>query len=154
MTREKIEPRIDGTELVIDTISKSEAYDSRFVVAAALVYVAKGDGHISEAETQKMLQLVGDHFGLGNAASLALLTSAIGEMADNVELPLIVRHVSDRLSDGDKEDIACMMLKVIAADGRQHAEELEALRDAATIMDISAESMHNAFDRYFDDKPV
>ena len=37
-------------------------------------------------------------------------------------------------------------------DGRKDAEEMEMLSRAAEIIEISPESMHNAFDRYFDDK--
>ena len=35
----------------------AEEYDERFLVAALLVYVARGDGAISDRETQKMLSL-------------------------------------------------------------------------------------------------
>jgi len=58
------EPRFEGAQLIIETSNETEVYDSQFLVAALLVSVAKGDGHISEMETDKMLQLVGDHFHL------------------------------------------------------------------------------------------
>jgi uncharacterized tellurite resistance protein B-like protein len=53
------------------------------------------------------------------------------------------------LSDGDREDIAVMGLKVVAADGRRDVSEMEQLSRAMEAIDVSPEIMHRAFDRYF-----
>ena len=50
-------PRIEGDELIIETQSTTEVYDSKYLVAALLVFVAKGDGNISGAETSQMIEL-------------------------------------------------------------------------------------------------
>jgi len=152
MINKIVEPRIDGDQLIIETSSETEVYDSRFLVAALLVWVAKGDGRISESETEKMLQLVGDHFQLRSAESLEVLTQAIAKLAENPDLSSILRGLSSVISSADKEDIVVMMLKVIAADGRRDAEEMDSLSEAADILEVSPESMHRAFDRYFEDK--
>ena len=44
-----------------------------------------------------------------------------------------------------------MMLKVVAADGRREVDELEKFQRAATIIGISAETLHRAYDRYFEE---
>lgn len=152
MVNKLVEPRIDGDQLIIETSNETEVYDSRFLVAALLVWVAKGDGRISEPETEKMLQLVGDHFQLRSAESLEVLTEAIAKLAENPDLSSILRGLSSVVSSDDKEDIVVMMLKVIAADGRRDAEEMDSLSEAAGVLEISPESMHRAFDRYFEDK--
>jgi len=152
MTEDLIEPRFDGTELIIETGNDTEVYDSKFLVAALLISVAKGDGEISAVETEKMLQLVGDHFHLKSSESLELLTRAMTDLAENPDLTSLLKELSPVLTSADKEDVAVMLLKVVAADGRQDAEEMDMLSVAADIIDISPESMHNAFDRYFDDK--
>ena len=152
MINKIVEPRIDGDQLIIETSSETEVYDSRFLVASLLVWVAKGDGRISESETEKMLQLVGDHFQLRSAESLEVLTQAIAKLAENPDLSSILRGLSSVISSDDKEDIVVMMLKVIAADGRRDAEEMDSLSEAADILEVSPESMHRAFDRYFEDR--
>lgn len=152
MVNKIVEPRIEGDQLIIETSNETEVYDSRFLVAAMLVWVAKSDGRISAPETEKMLQLVGERFQLRSAESLEVLTQAITQLAENPDLSSILRGLSSVISADDKEDIAVMMLKVIAADGRQQAAEMDSLREAADILEISPESMHQAFDRYFDDK--
>lgn len=152
MIKDLLEPRFEGAQLIIETSNDTEVYDSKFLVAALLVSVAKGDGNISEMETDKMLQLVGEHFHLRSSESLELLTRAMSNLAENPDLTSLLVELSTVLTSADKEDVAVMLLKVVAADGRKDAEEMEMLSKAAEIIAISPESMHNAFDRYFDDK--
>ncbi len=149
MIEDPVEPRFEGSTLVIETTSGPETYDSQFLVAALLVFVAKGDGNISEDEVKKMLQLVSEHFHLESGESLALLNRAMGDLADNPDLVGLLKELSKVLSPTEKEDIAVMLLKVIAADGIRNVDEMEMMNVAAEIIDISAETRHSAFDRYF-----
>lgn len=130
-------------------VATEEDYDERFLVAALLVFVARGDGAISEKETEKMLSLVGAHFDLPSGATLALLTRAIEALSDDGGLPERLRELALMLDATQKEDVAVMLLNVIAADGRKDAAEMELLQQAGEIMGITSEGMHRAFDRYF-----
>ncbi len=121
MIEEPVEPRFEDDELVIETQSRTEVYDSKYLVAAALIFVAQGDGDISPAETQKMLVLVERHFELPSAESLQLLTRAMTDIAENPDLESLIRQLATILSPQDKEDVAVMMLEVIAADGAKDA---------------------------------
>ena len=152
MIEELIEPRFEGSNLIIETGNETEVYDSKFLVAALCIFVAKSDGQISEQETQKMLDLVGEHFHLESSESLSLLTRAMADLADNPDLTSLLRQLSTVLTPQEKEDVAVMLLKVVAADGRKEAEEMEALSMAADIVAIPPDVVHNAFDRYFADK--
>jgi uncharacterized tellurite resistance protein B-like protein len=146
---EPTEPRFEGTTLVIETSSGPETYDSQFLVAALLLVVAKGDGNISDNEAKKMLQLVEEHFHLHSAESLALLNRAMRDLADNPDLTSLLKELSNVLSLDEKEDIAVMLLKVIAADGHPDVDEMEMMNVAAEIIQISPEARHRAFERYF-----
>ena len=139
----------EEVEVVPREDDAAEDYDERFLVAALLVFVARGDGIISERETEKMLSLVGEHFGLPSGASLALLTRAIEALSDDPRLPDRLRELAPRLDAAQKEDVAVMLLNVVAADGRKDAAEMELLQRAGEIMGITSEGMHRAFDRYF-----
>ena len=146
---EPIDPRFEGNQLIIETSSDTEIYDAQFLVAALLVYVAKGDGTISPEETGRMLQLIGDHFHLRSAQSLEVLHRAMTSIAENPDLDSLLAQLGGMLSPQDKEDVAVMMMKVIAADGRTDADEMEKMRKAGEIVGISARIMHRAYDRYF-----
>jgi uncharacterized tellurite resistance protein B-like protein len=149
MIEEPKPPRIEADELIIETQSSTESYDARYLVSALLVFVAKGDGNISGPETAEMLQLVNDHFGLQSSESLELLTNAMEDIAENPDFESLLKDMSKLINVAEKEEVALMMLKVVAADGRKDAEEMEKLRIAADIIEIPAETMHRAYDRYF-----
>ena len=149
MTTEILSSRLEGTKLIIETVEGTLTYDSRFSVAALLVFVARGSGSIEPEESAKMIELIEDHFHLQGAESLELITTAMSEMTDKPSLPNLLTDLGATLSDGDKEDIALMGLKVVAADGRRDFAEMEQFSRAMEAIGISPEIVHRAFDRYF-----
>lgn len=144
-----ITKRLEGTELVVETAEGTERYDSKFLVAAMLIFIARGSGSIAPEESAKMIDLIEDHFQMQGAESLELLTRAIAEMTEKPELRQVLTELGPTLSDSDKEDIAVMALKVIAADGRREVAEMEKFSQAVEAIGISPNIVHRAFDRYF-----
>lgn len=151
MNEERAEPRFEGASLIVETDDDAEVYDAQFLVAALCIFIAESDGHIAEEETEEMLRLVGEHFHLESAESLSLLTRAMEDLAENPDLINLLQQLAPSLTPQEKEDVAVMLLKVVAADGRKEAEEMEALSKAAEILDIPPDLVHNAFDRYFEE---
>ena len=141
--------RLEGTTLVVETRSGTQTYDSKFLVAALLIFVAQGSGSIDPEEASKMIDLIEEYFKLQGAESLELLTPAMAEIAENPEIRQALADLGPTLSDADKEDIAVMALKVIAADGRREVAEMEKFNQAVEEIGISPEIVHRAFDRYF-----
>ncbi len=141
--------RLEGTRLVVETREGTTTYDSRFLVAALLIYIARGSGTIEPEESAKMIDLIEEHFQMEGSESLELLTRAMSEMAENPELGQALIDLAPTLSDQDKEDLALMSLKVIAADGHRDVGEMEKFNEAAEALGISPDAVHRAFDRYF-----
>ncbi len=154
MTDKPKAQRIDGDELIIETQSRTESYDSRYLVAALMIFVAKGDGTISGTETQEMIALLDEQYQMPGAEALELLTRAITDIAENPDFRSLLSDLSAVLTLPEKELIALMLLKVVAADGRKDAEEMEKLRIAAETISIPEDAMHRAFDRYFEETQV
>jgi len=148
MTEQILSSRIEGTRLILETSEGPQTYDSRFLVAAWLVFLARSGG-IEPEESSKMIELIEQHFHLQGAESLELIRRAMCELAEKPTLPALLTDLGLTLSDGDKEDIALMGLKVIAADGRREVEEMELFNAAMEAIDIPPENLHRAFDRYF-----
>ncbi len=140
-----------GNSLVVETDHGTETYDAPFLVAALMILIAKGDGRIEPEESAEMIDLVEEHFHLESAESLELLTRAMTEMADSPDLGPLLSEFGRSLSDQEKEDIAVMALKVIAADGHRDVAELEQFNLALDAIRTSAEVKHRAFDRYFEE---
>jgi uncharacterized tellurite resistance protein B-like protein len=141
--------RLEGTKLIVETADGLETYDSQFLVAAMLIFIARGSGTIEPEESAKMIDLIEDHFHLQGAESLELLTRAMSELAEKPELGRILTELGPTLSDSEKEEIALMALKVIAANGRREVAEMEKFNQAVEAIGVSAEIVHRAFDRYF-----
>jgi uncharacterized tellurite resistance protein B-like protein len=149
MTDEILGSRLQGTTLIVETGDGETRYDSRFLVAALLVFVARGSGRIAPEESGRMIELIEDYFHMQGAESLELLTFAISELADKPALGKLLKELGPTLSEGDKEDIALMGLKVVAADGTRQYSEMEQFNRAMEAIGISPETVHRAFDRYF-----
>ena len=141
--------RLEGATLIIETADGEVRYDSKFLVAALLVYIARGSGRIEPEESARMIDLIENHFSLEGPESLELITYAMEEMAEKPTLGTLLADVGPTLSDGDKEDIALMGLKVVAADGRRDFEEMEQFKRAMEALGITPDIVHRAFDRYF-----
>ena len=149
MTDEILGSRLEGTTLIVETRDGETRYDSRFLVAALLVFVARGSGRIAPEESGRMIELIEEYFHMEGAESLELLTFAISELADKPALSELLAELGPTLSEGDKEDIALMGLKVVAADGTRQYAEMEQFNRAMETIGISPEIVHRAFDRYF-----
>ena len=141
--------RLEGTELLVETRDGVERYDSKFLVAALLIFVAQGSGSIEPEESAKMIDLIEDHFKMEGSESLELLTRAMTELTEKPGLGEHLVQLWQTLSDQQKEDIAVMALKVIAADGRREFAEMENFSRAVEAVGVSPEIVHRAFDRYF-----
>ena len=141
--------RLEGTKLIIETTAGIEEYDSKFLVAALLVFVARGSGQIEPEESAKIIELIEEHFHLQGAESLELITRAMGELMNQPELGRLLIGLAPTLSDLDKEEIALMGLKVVAADGKRDPRELEQFSLAMEALEISPDIVHRAFDQYF-----
>ena len=149
MAHEILNSRFEGNQLIVETPEGTKTYDSQFLVAAVLVFVARGSGQIEPEESAKMIELIEDHFHLQGAESLELITTAMAELSDKPALVTLLSDLGPTLSDADKEAIALMGLKVVAADGQRHFEEMEQFNKAMASVGISPEIVHRAFDRYF-----
>jgi len=149
MSSELLASRIEGSQLVVETEDGPETYDTRFLVAALLIDIARGSGKIEPEESSQIIDLIEEYFHLEPAASLELVTRAISELADKPTLTKLLLELAPALSDRQKEDVAFMGLKVVAADGRRSFSEMEKFKKATSDIGISAEIVHRAFDRYF-----
>ena len=141
--------RIEGAKLFVDTADGVEEYDAKFLVAALLVYIGRSSGNIDTEESDKMIELIGDHFRIPGAEALEVITHAMHEMDDKPQLIEAVLELESTFSDPEKEAMAIMSLKVIAADGRREFAEMEQFKQAMEALQISPEIVTRAFNQFF-----
>ena len=138
-----------GNKLVVETKFGVRVYDHHFVAAALLIYVSRGSGRIEPEESAAMIELIREHFNIQGAESLDLLTRAMTEMSEDPELGAELAKLGQSLAESEKEDIAVMALKVIAADDKREFEEMRQFNTALEAIGALPETIHRAFDRYF-----
>ncbi len=124
--------------------------DFQQLIASLLIRIARSDGTISTAETSQMLAITESQFRLSSAEALELLTTAVAEAPEPDELEAQLRELKHLLDPAEKEEIAVLMLELIAADGKRDMAELEVLHYAAEVLEIPPGNMHSAFERFFD----
>lgn len=149
MREPTLNPLHRNEAMVVQTAEGPLTCDSNFLAAAMLIFIAKGSGHIESRESDTMIMLLQEYCGVTGATALELLTSAISEFADRPSLGPALAEVARRLPEGDKEDLAYMALRVIAADGRRETAEMEQFRRAVEAVGIPPDVVHRAFDRFF-----
>ena len=84
MSDTTIKSRLEGTHLIVESGGNTETYDSQFLVAALLIFIARGSGTIEPEETAKMLDLIQEHFQLAGSESLELLTRVMSDRCNMV----------------------------------------------------------------------
>lgn len=140
---------LEGESLTVTTGGQRSVLDPRYLIAALLSHVAQADGQICDEETRTMVDVVAAHFGLDADGAEQKLNHALKLYSRNMDLDAVGEILSNILSPEDREDVMLMMLEVVAADGRQGADELRAVDEVAAVLDISPEQRHSAFQRYF-----
>lgn len=149
MSNEILSAKIEGTTLIVEMSEGTKTFDSKFLVAGLLVFIARGSGKIEPEESARIITLIQEYYGIPGAEALELITTVMSELADNPVLAEPLVDLGITLPDGDKEDIALMGLKVVAADGHRHYSEMEQFNFAMGALGIAPEIVHRAFDRYF-----
>lgn len=143
---------MENDRLVVTEAPRETFFDPRFLVAALLEHVARGDGVVCEAEIRKMIDLVARHFQLDVSRAEQKFSQALSLYAGNLDLAAVGNVLEVVLKPDEREDVIVMLLQVIAADGRQGSDELAALDEVVDCLGISAEERHAGFSRYFDEQ--
>ena len=141
--------RIEGAKIVVETADGVEEYDAKFLVAALLVFIGRSSGSIDSQESDKMIELIGEHFQIPGAEALEVITQAMHELDDNPQLIEAVLELESTFSGPEKVAMAVMSLKVIAADGRREFAEMEQFKEAMEALQITPDLVTDAFDQYF-----
>jgi uncharacterized tellurite resistance protein B-like protein len=124
-------------------------HEDKLLVAALLVFMARGSGRIEQQEADTMIALLSEYCGITGAEALELLQTAINELAEQPAAAASLTERARALSDERKEDLAYLALRVIAADGKREAAEMAQFNRAVEVAGIDAGVVHRAFDRFF-----
>lgn len=143
---------LEGERLTVTTSKHRSFFDPRYLIAALLDHVAQGDGEICDDEARVMVDMVARHFALDADGAEQKLNHALNLYSRTMDLLAVGEILSAILESGEREEVMLMLLEVVAADGKQGADELRAVDDVAAVLGITAEERHSAFQRYFESR--
>lgn len=110
---------------VVETISTTDTVTAedreaalRLATAVLMVDVARADSVFDEAEFERVLKLVEEHFGLSPEQAAELVIEA-GEKAENlVDIHEFTKLLHEHLSEDEKARIVSLLWQIAYADGQ------------------------------------
>jgi len=144
--RRNAAPLLDGVQ---DTAVRA---DRRLLLSSLLLLVARGDGDISEEETDSMISLLSSHLGLRSAEALESLTTTLNAAPEDPAVVQRLRDAGASLSPSQKEEVLAMLLEVAGVDDARIASEHQAILSAARVLGFSADEVAGVYWRYFDER--
>jgi uncharacterized tellurite resistance protein B-like protein len=122
--------------------------DSRLIAAAALmVEAARLDGHLNEAEQQRILALLTDRFHLAPEIAAQLLDHAEAHAEDSVDLHRFTTAIKDGFDHAGRIGLIEMLWEIVYADGTLHDYEASLMRRVTGLLYVTGGESANARDR-------
>jgi uncharacterized tellurite resistance protein B-like protein len=140
------------TGIAIDLGSLVGDPNGQTLIASLMALVAKSDGGVSPEEMTRMVELLRNRFGLQPGEALNMITRAIDEVSDTINLDELLRSVNDDLGLQYKEELLLMLLHVIAADDQKDIAEMKFLSVVVEGLRIPEKIMANVYARYFNER--
>lgn len=97
--------------------------DLRVAAAALLVHVVDVDGVRTEAEAERLLELLRNRYSLDDTSARALVAFALRRGAEAVDFDEFATTLTRELDEAGRRDIVAMMWELARADG--HVSEVE-----------------------------
>ena len=124
------------------------------MMTSLMIRAARAGGSITDEETHEILVALQEVFDITGAKALELLNTVATELASGNELMPVLAGLQFVLNDEDKETILLLLLRIIAADGKQASAEMAVFSVTVDTLGISAEVVHRVFDRYFEETMI
>jgi uncharacterized tellurite resistance protein B-like protein len=121
----------------------------RVAVCAVLLAAAIRDGDFDQQEEQKIIALLGEELDLDPAQAGDCMAQASARVARTTSPGLLMGDLKYELSLPQKESVLLMLLKVIAADGKQTEEEIAMISQVSEQLKMPAAAVNQVYNQYF-----
>ena len=109
----------------------------RLAAACILVEAALVDGHVDVRETQRLIVVLGEHFGLDGESARELVARASVIAGDAVDWNRFTRVLKSEFGADERMAMMEMLWQVVLADGELHAYEDSLVRRIAGLLHVS-----------------
>ncbi len=111
----------------------------RMATAVLMVDVALVDSNFDEAEFERMLGLVKNHFGLGTQAAAELINAANAEADELVSVHEFTELLHEHLNNDEKARVVELLWSVAYADGELDKYENSLVLKVSDLLNVSRE---------------
>lgn len=112
--------------------------DHRLAAAALLYHVIAIDGTVSEAESNRLHDLLKARYALDEETTLELIREAETADQEAVDLYRFTSLLKDRLDEADREEIIALMWDLVFQDGQVHEFEDNTIWRVAELLGVSS----------------
>jgi len=116
-------------------------HDLHVATCALFVELARIDGEFSSAETETILTILKDRYGLSAAYADVLLQEADRELADSLDLWQFARLINDNYSNTEKMEIIEILWRMVFVDGKMDAHEHYLMNKLRNLLRLSHEDV-------------
>lgn len=134
----------EGSKFITNTNSGKVSVDASFLIASLLVYAAKGDGSISQLETDKMIETLCLRLGVRNAEAMDHLSKAVMHLADERNSILKLQQLTMDLSRDERESMLAMILEIVMVDGVLDPGEYQVVVHTGQILRLPQDRVDSA----------
>lgn len=113
--------------------------DHRLAAATLLVYAATIDGHLSEAEREKLHSLVQARFRLTEAEAGELIEAAVAAEQQAIDFYQFTARLNRALDEKGRARVVEMMWQIVFADGTVNEFEDNLIWRAADLLHVPRE---------------
>lgn len=142
MEKNSAEAKLKGSQFLLAEQEDSAAYDAKFLISILLVYVAKSDGNIDSAETNRMIDIISRRFDSTGAEAMGLLADAVKKFSGGGDLAGKLHEISQGLDEAERSDIFDMLFEVIMADDKFADGEARTVAGAGRVLGLSEDEIH------------
>ncbi len=98
--------------------AQSPVHDARIATCALFLEIARIDGSFSEAETETILAVLKEKYGLSREHADALFEAADRELKESVDLWQFARLINENYSVEEKIEVIEMLWQIVYVDGK------------------------------------
>ena len=115
----------------------NDANELASLVTALMIEAANADGSLDKAEQALIIEVIARQFELDEAKAAEMMSVAVDESAERVELHSLLRRLRDNSDYEERLGVMEMVWMVVLADGKLDHIEAQLMRRLAGLLFVS-----------------
>ncbi len=128
----------------VNAIKQDSQHDVRVATCALFLEMARIDEEFTRAESETILSILKEKYGLSKAHADALLAEADKELAESVDLWQFARLINENYTIEEKIEIIEILWHIVFVDGKMNRYENYLMHKLETLLRLSHKQLMDA----------